>query len=97
MNIAKTMYMSLGTDPNHLEMDNGDVTTGCTEFKYLGFIFTKNGRDTKYIRYRVTQARKMIGVLNGVWWSKSITRNRKKMIYNSMVKCVLIYVAEIWN
>ena len=36
-------------------------------------------------------------VLNGVWWSKNITRNRKKMIYNSMVKSVLIYGAEIWS
>jgi hypothetical protein len=75
MNIAKTKYMSLDTDTNHLEMDNGDVITGCTEFKYLGFIFIIDGRDTKNIRYRVTQARKMIGALNGVWWSKNITRN----------------------
>jgi hypothetical protein len=35
--------------------------------------------------------------LYGVWWSKNITRNRKKMIYNSMVKSVLIYGAEIWS
>jgi hypothetical protein len=26
MNIAKTKYMSLGTDTNHLEMHNGDET-----------------------------------------------------------------------
>jgi len=43
------------------------------------------------------QARKIIGALNGVWWSKNITRNRKKMIYNSMVKSVLIYGAETWS
>jgi ribonuclease HII len=35
--------------------------------------------------------------LNGVWWSKNITRNRKKMIYNGMVKSVLIYGAETYN
>jgi hypothetical protein len=29
-----------------------------------------------------------------VWWSKNITRNRKKIIYKSMVKSVLIYGAE---
>jgi hypothetical protein len=23
--------MSLGTDTDHLEMNNGDITTGCTE------------------------------------------------------------------
>jgi len=78
MNIAKTKYMSVGTDTNHLEMDSGDIITGCTEFWYLGTIFTKDGRDTKNIRQRVTQARNIIGALNGVWWSKNITRNRKK-------------------
>jgi hypothetical protein len=89
--------MSLSIDTNHLEMDNGDIITGCTEFRYLGTIFTKDGRDTKNIRHRVTQARQRIGALNGIWWSKNKTRNRKKMIYNSMVKSVLIYGAEIWS
>ena len=39
--------MSLGTDTHHLEMDNGGIITGCTEFRYLGSVFTKDGRDTK--------------------------------------------------
>jgi hypothetical protein len=30
INSAKKKYMSLGTDINHLEMDNSDVITGCT-------------------------------------------------------------------
>jgi hypothetical protein len=76
-------------------MDNGDIITGCTEFRYLGSIFTKDGRDAKNICHRATQARKITGALNGVWWSKDITKkNRKKIIYNSMVKSVLIYGAE---
>ena len=45
MNIAGTKYMSVGTDTNHLQMDNGDIITGCTEFRYLGTIFTKDGTD----------------------------------------------------
>jgi hypothetical protein len=78
MNIAKRKYVSVGTDRNHLEMDNGDIITGCTEFRYLETIFTKDGRETKNIRHRVTQARKIMGALYGVRWSKNITRNRKK-------------------
>jgi len=35
--------------------------------------------------------------LIGVWWSKNITRNQKKKIYNSMVKSVLVYGAETWS
>ena len=92
MNIAKTKYTVLGTDTNYLEVDNGDIITGCTEYKYLGSIFTKDGKDTKNIRHRVTQARKV----NGIWWSKDI-KNQKKTIYNSMVKSVLIYGAKTWS
>jgi len=33
MNIAKTKYMSLGTATNHLELDKGDIITGCTEYR----------------------------------------------------------------
>jgi hypothetical protein len=96
-NIAKTKYMSLVTDTNYLEVDNCDITTGCTEYKYLGSICTKDEMDTKNMRHRVTQARKTIGELNGIWWSKDITKNRKKMIHNSMVKSVLIYGAGTWS
>jgi len=74
-----------------------EIITGCTEFRYPGSIFTKDGTDTKSIRHRVTQARKIIGALNGVWWLKDITKNRKKVIYSSMVKSVLIYGAETWS
>jgi hypothetical protein len=89
--------MSLRSDTNYLEVDNGDIITGCTEYKYLGSIFTKDRRDTKTIRHRVTQTRKIICALNGMWRSKDITKNRKKMIYNSMVRSVLIYGAETWS
>jgi hypothetical protein len=34
--------------------------------------------DTKNIRHRIKHAWKIIGALNGVWWSKNITRNWKK-------------------
>ena len=77
MNTDKTKYMSLGTDTNYLEVDNGDIITGCTEYKYLGSICTKDGRDIKNIRHRVTQERKVIGALNGIWWSKDITKKKK--------------------
>jgi hypothetical protein len=30
--------MSLGTDTNHLEMDNSDIITGCTEIGHLKII-----------------------------------------------------------
>jgi ribonuclease HII len=38
-----------------------------------------------------------MGALNGMRWSKDMTKNRKKMIYKIMVKSVLIYGAETWS
>jgi hypothetical protein len=96
MNIAKTKYMALGYDTNYLEVGNGDIITGCAEYKYLGSVSTKDGRDNKNIRQRVTKARKKIDALNGIWWSTDITKNGKKIMYNSTVKSVLIYGAETW-
>ena len=52
--------MSLGTDIKHLEMDNADIITGCTEFNYMRSIFTEDVRGTKNMRHRVAQARKII-------------------------------------
>ena len=95
MNIAETKYMSLIIDTNYLELGKGEIT-GCTEFRYPGSIFTKDGRDTENIRHRETQAWKIKSALNGVWWSKDVT-NWKKMVYNTMVKSVLMYGAETWS
>jgi hypothetical protein len=39
----------------------------------------------------------MIGASIGVWWSKDVRKKLEKMIYNSMVKSVLIYGAETWS
>ena len=42
INITKPKCMSLGTDTNHLELDNGGIVTGCTKFRYLVSVFTKD-------------------------------------------------------
>ena len=40
----------------------------------------------------------MYRALNGIWWSKDVTENKKKkIIHNSIVKSVLTYAAEIWR
>ena len=72
--------MSLGIDINHLQMDSGDSIAGCTGFSYRGSIFTEDGRDNKNIRHRVEQAIKIIGTLNGIWWSKDITKTGKNYL-----------------
>jgi hypothetical protein len=41
-------------------------------------VFTKDRRDTKNICHRVTKAQKIIAALNGIWWSKDITKKPEK-------------------
>jgi len=67
-----------------------DIINGCIKFRYLGAICTKDGKDTKNTGHRVTQAQKIIGELNGVWWSQGVTKTREKMICNRVVKSVLM-------
>jgi hypothetical protein len=48
MNIVKTKYMFWGSDTNYLEMDNSDIITDCTKFRYLGTILPKTEETLKY-------------------------------------------------
>jgi len=47
MNIAKTKYMSVDTNRNYIQKDSDNIITGCTEFRYLGTIFTKDEETLK--------------------------------------------------
>lgn len=89
--------MSLGTDTDELQLENNGKISGCTEYKYLGSILTNDGNDTKNIRNKIVQSKRIIEALNGIWWSKNITKNRNNMNYKAMVESVLTYEAETWN
>jgi hypothetical protein len=43
------------------------------------------------------QARKIIGAVNGVWWSKDITKNGKKIPITAWFESVLTYRVETWS
>ena len=41
--------------------------------------------------------RKAINALNSIWWHKDITKNRKLYIYQTIIKSILMYGAEVWQ
>ena len=92
--VTKNKHVTFGTETNHLEMDNGDIITGCTEFKYLVSIFTKEGRYTKNIRHRVTQTGKNNRCIKWGMVVIGSDKNRKLTIYCSVVRSVQMYRAE---
>ena len=49
------------------------------------------------IKNRIAQAKQEINVLNSIWWSKNITKNKKLQIYQTIVQSILTYGAEVWQ
>lgn len=97
VNIAKTKYLCVGTQDGNLELDNGQEILQCQEYEYLGITFDNTGTDVKEIGKRIVKAKKVIGALNGILWSKEITKKRKFNIYEAMVKSTLLYGSETWR
>lgn len=97
VNLTKTRYLCVGEEPNNLVLDNGQQIPSCQEYVYLGVTFDSTGTDVKEIEKRIVQAKKVIGCLNGILWSKEITKKRKYNIYETMIKSTLLYGAETWR
>ncbi|XP_060517219.1 uncharacterized protein LOC132696423 [Cylas formicarius] len=98
VNIAKTKYLCVGTHSlENLELGNGQEILQCQEYEYLGITFDNTGTDAKEIEKRIVKAKKVIGALNGILWSKEISKKRKFNIYEAMVKRTLLYGSETWR
>ena len=39
----------------------------------------------------------IINAINSIWWYKNITKNRKLYIYQTIIKKILVYGAEVWQ
>jgi len=91
INFNKTKYLCIGGTHNNLKLDKDNEIEFCQEYKYLGVIFDTIGTDDKEIRSRVIKARKCIACLNGILWSKDIRKERKRNIYNALIKSSLLY------
>jgi len=51
----------------------------------------------KEITKRITQARRIIGCLNGIFWSLEIGKKREYNIYETRIKSNLLYGAKMWT
>lgn len=97
MNVKKTRYLCVGEEAVDLDLENGEKIAVCDHYKYLGVRIEKDGRDEKEIRERIGQGRRAIKRLNGIWWNKEISKRRKYNIYNTIVKSIVLYGAEVWR
>lgn len=97
MNINKTKYLCIGGHETNLKLENNEEITAYNKYKYLGVELTNDGKDTEEIKQRVSQGRRTIKRLNGIWWHEEISRGRKKKIYDAIIKSILLYGAETWR
>jgi hypothetical protein len=67
------------------------------KFKYLGFILEATGATTLEIEKRISEGRRVTGMLNSVLWSKTILHKTKKIMYQALVQSILLYGAETWT
>jgi hypothetical protein len=64
------------------------------KFKYLGSILEATGATTLEIENRISEGRRVIGMLNSVLWSKTMLHKTKKLTYQALVKSILLYGKE---
>jgi hypothetical protein len=95
INIGKTEYLTL--DPGAGIVTETRQIKAVNKFRYLGCILKATGATTLEIEKRISEGRRVIGMLNSVLWSKTILHKTKKLMYQASVQSILLYGAETWT
>jgi hypothetical protein len=80
---GKTEYLTL--DPGAGTVTETGQIKAANKFKYLGSILQATGAATLEIEKRISEGRRVIGMLNSVLWSKTILHKTKKLMYQALV------------
>lgn len=98
VSLEKTEYLVINSEAKFEVLINDDAQIKQVDkYKYLGTVVDGNGIGSENIRFRIQQARKVVGALNSIWWDKDINKTNKKRIGRTMVDSVLTYGCEVWT
>ena len=78
-------------------MEDGQQIKDCAKYKYLGVRLIQDGKTDQAIKDKNTLARKAIAMLNGIQWDQRISKDKKRRIYNVVVKSIITYGCEVWQ
>jgi len=53
------------------------------------------GENSAEIKQRMSQTRTAVNALISIWWQKNIAKIKKLYIYQTIIKSILVYDAEI--
>lgn len=96
VNVKKTEYMCVGGEQRNLLLEQQEQIKHTRKYKYLGVHITCEGSMDEEIRYRNNLGRQAIRKLNNILWDKTISKDNKHKIYNSIVKSIVSYGSEVW-
>ncbi|XP_052249595.1 uncharacterized protein LOC127857220 [Dreissena polymorpha] len=97
VNIIKTKCLRINQGSRQGIHIEGQVIEEVDHFTYLGSIFSKTGGTEEDINARIGNARHAFGTMSPVWNNRNIHWKTKIRLFNTNVKTVLLYGAEIWK
>lgn len=95
INLGKTEYMCIGGEVADLDIEEGNIK-GCRAFTYLGSVLHQDGKCLRDIETKIARGKQATRTLHGIIWNKTISKENKKRIFNSIVQNIVLYGAEVW-
>ena len=67
------------------------------KFVYLGSVVSKDGGTDEDVKSRINKTRHAFNTLRPIWNSSALSLHNKIRIFNTNVKCILLYGSETWR
>ena len=98
VNMDKSNYMAIEDQTQDLLLEEElGIFKHCENYKYLGVIITKDGKQDHEIKRRITLGKSAISALNSILWDKKITKENKSLIFKAIVRSIATYGSETWQ
>lgn len=95
---SKTQVMHVGKTPTTIQCElNGNLLEQVSQFKYLGCIFSEDGKFDKEFDHRRMNGNKVVAQLRShVFNKRELSRDTKLMIHQSIFRPTILYGSESW-
>ena len=103
LDAKKTKVMHLTISGGYQQVLTSDATVNSTKlenvghFKYLGSYKTEDGKCSKYINARISQAKQNMVHLNNIWKDHSLPLQLKLKILKCLICPVMMYGCAAWT
>ena len=97
VNITKTKIMYFGRKGNynfHMNNENVEIVNN---FKYLGVVFSRNGKFSDAMNDNIEKARKGLFKLRRTFLEKNIPVDCQVELFEKAIEPILLYGCELWG